>query len=288
MAGALQQLLKVSGLVLVSVLAACSKPASTTDDNSTAAQQEKILASVNGEAITADQLDLAIDRTLASVDQALISNEIKGRVLDSLIASKAMSQSIQQQMDEQQLRQIELRAQAYKEELYVKEYLSRNVVPETVTTDMVKAYYQEHLAEFGQVSYQSFEMLTTEAALAETARDKLLAITAEIKGSEDWPSLVKQQGDAPLVYRRGKSIEGLLDPRIISVMDGLQVGETSDVAFIDGVPVIIRVTGAQTQPAKPLAEVSADIRKALAPMQLRKAVKRVTEQLVSQADVVRY
>ena len=56
--------------------------------------------------------------------------------------------------------------------------------------------------------------------------------------------------------------------------------------FIDGVPNLIRVVDERSATPKPLADVSADIRKILAPLQLRAAVRKASDEIVAASEII--
>jgi hypothetical protein len=65
----------------------------------------------------------------------------------------------------------------------------------------------------------------------------------------------------------------------------LQVGEISAVSFIAGKAHLARITDAVRLPPQPLEAVSAQIRKALLPMQLKTAVSRISADVLEKVDV---
>jgi len=69
---------------------------------------------------------------------------------------------------------------------------------------------------------------------------------------------------------------------------GLSAGDISSLHNIDGVLVRFRVTELIETPAKPLAEVRQQIRKSLAPVQLKKSIQREAELLKRDREIERY
>ena len=91
-----------------------------------------------------------------------------------------------------------------------------------------------------------------------------------------------------MVYQANEANPGLLSKPLDNALSALEVGETSDPIIVDGRVHMIRVKAIRTIAPKPLSEVSTKIRKSLAPLQLRKAVKRVTKRLMGNADIKRF
>jgi len=109
--------------------------------------QSKALATVNGEAITQDDIDFMITRTFSGSEQLFFNDEMQAKILDSLI----------------RLSDIKNRTKAFEEELFVKEYLTEFATPEPVSSKMVQDYYQQYPEEFGGGESREFEMLATSA-----------------------------------------------------------------------------------------------------------------------------
>lgn len=253
------------------------------------------LATVNGDVITELDLELAINRTFSQADQILINEQVRKNVLDSLIAAKAMSQAIASQLSEDDLLVIQGKVAAYKEELMVKEYLSRNVVPEPVTTQMVEDYYSQNPEKFGGGIIRYFEFVKASKKPTEPERALIMANVEAFSAEAEWKSVVdtlnqdfKKEGSAQpleLRYQSSRANAGLLGSEIENILSRLKVGEHSGLMFIKGIPHMFRVFKEEELIPKPLHEVSGDIRKLLAPLQLRKAVKQETESVTANAKV---
>lgn len=248
--------------------------------------QSEVLAKVNGEPITQDDIDFMIQRTFSGSEQLFFNEEMQGKVLESLIASKAMQQKMRATLSEDRLADIKSRTMAFEEELYVKEYLTEFATPEPVSSKMVQDYYQQYPEEFGGGDSIAFEMLATTTKPSADQRDAILAQAQVIKDSADW-SAFANDNELGLVYKNVVLQSVLLAPELERAVKNTKVGETSDMVLIKGVPHAVRVTSVTTLPAKPLSAVSAQIRKKLAALQLKKSVKAASEAAISEAKVER-
>lgn len=245
-----------------------------------------VLARVNGEAITDTDVDLTLQRTFSSADLMMADDGLRLKVLDSLIASRAMKQSVQADMTPEEVDEIRHMARAYEEELFVREYLQRHATPEPVTTEMLLQYYNENPDRFGAETLRDFELLKAPVNLDEATRDKLLNAVADIRGEPDWPKSARNWAQQyGLHYQKGRSRSGLLHRNLDEALQRLEKGETSEVLTIDGQIHLVRLQGLSQTPPKPLSEVSAEIRKTLAPLQLKKAIKRASWEARKQAKV---
>ncbi|MCI2285239.1 peptidyl-prolyl cis-trans isomerase [Colwellia sp. MSW7] len=198
-----------------------------------------------------------------------------------------MKIAMQAELSQEEINDIKLKTQHYEEELFIKEYLKQYAIPEPVSSAMISSYYQEHLDQFGQVDVKTVEILQRKTKLNEGERDTILASLPTINAQTDWQNYAENKGKSlGLSYVKTRFTPGLFDKNIAEVIEKMQVGEKSKITFVQGQPYILRVLAIQTLPAKPLSSVNADIRKKLAALQLKKAVKESTEQVLQQTKVV--
>lgn len=246
-----------------------------------------ILAKVNNQVITEKNVALVINQTFANNPMVTNNPEIRKKILASLVASKAMNEVMLKELDQEQINDIKIRAQHYQEELFVKAYLQQHAVPEPVTSAMINDYYHNNLEKFGKVDVKIVEVLQRKSKLNENERDAILTNLATINVTDNWQNFVENQGKSlSLSYIKTKFYPGIFDKEVSDVIETLNVDENSKIVFVQGQPYIIRVIAVQTLPAKPLSSVSVTIRKKLAALQLKKAVKESSKQVIEKMDVV--
>lgn len=277
-------------LVLAALaLMGCSKD----QDAQTDIPQAVVLAKVNGEAITEEDLAFSLERTFNQMDMLSFTDELRQKVLDSLIASRAMKQLAIKELSADQIERIENLTRAYQEELYVKEYLQAHVSPTPVTPEMVKKYYDEHPEEFGSTDIREYEVLIAPANISDAMRDDLLQEVSAIRQVSDWSASAGKWGEQwGLQHQKGRSQKGLLNKILDQQINSLAKNDTSNAFYIDGQLHLVRVTNLVKTPPKSLAEVSGDIRQRLAPLMLREAVKQASDdarekvpvEVISQAE----
>jgi PPIC-type PPIASE domain/SurA N-terminal domain len=243
------------------------------------------VATVNGEIITEADVDFMLARTFSESDLAYADENLRKKVLESLVASKVMKQNFLKEITPEQKEEISRMVKAYEEELFVKNYLQQNIAPAPVTVEMVQEYYSQHPDEFGGEIIRDVEMLKT-GSLNDQQRDELLKELASLRSNKNWSSLTHTvQQKYSLEYQHALAKPGLLHPAVEQVLAQLKEGETSDLIYIDNQIYLVRVIKIQQSPPKPLANVSDEIRKKLAPMMLREAVKNTTEEVLRSADI---
>lgn len=284
------RVLFVSALTITStLLLACDSK--TNNLENTASENllsSPALAKVGDEIITEEDVHNTIEKTFSNTDKLFLDEAIQTKVLESLIASKAMRQQMLAELDQESLQDIKSKAEAYEEELYVKAYLQQYATPEPVTSQMVEEYYNNNPEKFGGGVVKQYEQLIVASQLSDAQRDELIKKVDTIKSEPDWKSYADSNTGFSLIYKSVTATPGLLPGEMENILRSLSPGETSNLFFVNGNPAIIRVTSEQKLPAKPLTEVSAEIRKALSPIQLRKAAQEVTKKALETAKVERY
>ncbi len=275
------------------LMAACS---SKSDDESVniseqAAESSSVsLVNVNNTDITDAEFSLAVQRTLGKNAALYMNEELEKKLLESLITSRAIAQKSESEMDKDDLVLLELKTKAYREELLVKSYLERHITPQPVTTEMVKKYYLENSEAFGGGVVKHFEYVQLVLPKGEDSSLAVAPIT-QIINSNDWQKasrlLEKQRPDWQLSYKKASLKAELIKEPLNSLVSKVAVGEVAPLKFEDGVYTLLRLNDEKVLPVKPLAEVSADIRKTLAPIQLKKSVRQISDAAIKQAKISR-
>lgn len=282
-------------VVAALLISACSSEETTTNtagvDTSAADSSDKILsqhvlAKVNGQAITQEDVELIVDSGFANALLVKSNPQVMDKVLQSAISSKAMGILISQELAPNELKVIEEKAKAYKEELLVKEYLQKYASPEPVTQKMVEDYYLANQQQYGGKNIKLVEMITFTSQAEADKRDEFLSAIATLKTHESWSSYVQNSPNKQfLKYQKVKVRAGLLNPALEAVTNKLNAGETSGTVMATGKPTIVRVIQVETLPVKPLAEVASSIRQKLAALQLKKSVKAVSDKALTKVKV---
>ncbi len=247
-----------------------------------------ILARVNGEPITLYDLEQTIRSTLGASTAGRLDEAGRQKVLESLVASRAIARAQEAQMTAEELAAIDKRTRAYREQLLVKQYLVKQVSPQPVTSEMVREYYRAHPERFGARTIRAYEMLAGRRKLTAAERDSLIQALKAAAEKNDWQQWVKKlkEQSYPIEYRRGRVAEKILHPRLQQLMQPLKKGQVSQLTFIEGTVYTVRIVDERQIAPRPLNEVSAEIRKALVPVQLKKSVKLASQQVLQTADVV--
>lgn len=241
---------------------------------------EPAWAVVNGSNLTEAELDYAVDRFFGGqfVDARAVQ-----KIRESLIASRALAQNAESTLDEDILSEIEIAVQAYREERLIAAYIENTTSPEPVTAQMVEAYYQSHLDEFGAATIKRLVVLEANVGSAKRSQIEVSQALAKLGQSENWESLVLP--DYVRTYQLNSAAS--MPVKMKAVLQDINVGGKS-AQIVDGEKIyLFRVVAEDQVPPKPLSEVSAGIRQRLAATQLSKTVKALSERVVSESDIIK-
>ncbi|MCT7944172.1 peptidylprolyl isomerase [Shewanella septentrionalis] len=271
--------------ITLTLLAGCNQPEPVKSVDAELA--DNWVARIDGEGISASELELAMQQTLGDSGIFLASAEVKDKVLDSIILRKLMAQAYEKDMSPEALSELELKIQSYREELLTKAYIQQNVVAEPVSDEMVADYYRKHPQKYGQVNYKVFDLVRAPSVGSEVVDHAMSLRLQAFTPHSDWRALA-QNDQGKLLIISGNSAEQGLSDEYRQVLSPLTKGKVSDTHLINGSMVRIRVTDEVIIEPKTLDEVRADIRKSLAPIQLKKAIQKEAELLKRNREIERY
>lgn len=246
----------------------------------------RILAWVGEDPITRAQLDQALERVdtgparLSAADQA----DLERRLLLSLIDARALALLAEQEIAPDDLQAIDLRAAAYREELLVQRYLSAHANPAPVSWQMVQDYYQDHPNEFGAEREVTFDLVRTLRPVQGPERDAAINALAGLDAVQDWRAWMQEQDGGLFDFRSSTARPGMLEQPLRGLLERTEAGTTSAISHGELLQRV-RVTAVQEIPPRPLDEVAAEIRRRLAPMQLRDVIGALAEQATTTLGV---
>ena len=248
-----------------------------------------ILARVNKTPITQYDLEQNIRDMFDRETIKKIGKKERANILESMIKSRAIAHAFEKIITPEDIAVLDKKVKSYREQMMVKMYLVRKTNPEPVTLKMIKDYYDKHPEKLGGKTIREFEMIATNDALNGKKRDLVIQQLNQSDKNHHWKDWVQnlQKQGCPVIYRKGDISEKLLTPKLLQIMKSLKTGETSPLNLIKGRLYVIRILGEKKIPPRPLAEVSADIRKALVPAQLKKAIKIASKQVLKDTTIVR-
>jgi len=266
------------------------KPAAMHErvEESVPADAKNILAKVNGSPITRAELAIAVRRTFGRDAVNSLEPGVKKKVLQTLVASRAISQVAKKALSTGDRAEIDGQVDAYREELLVNKYLLKNAHPARISDAMIRHYYESHLEDFGAKTIKTYEMITSTSKLTSGERDALVLVLKKQAEKKDWSArvLALKKTGFPVVYRKGETSGKVLDRRLLEMIKNLSAGQSSSVTIIDGAPCLVRLLDEKHLPPQRLADVYGRIKKMLAPARVKDAIREVSEKVLKDADVV--
>lgn len=272
-------------LLLIMAMAGCQS--SDNSDQTMLPGEETILAKVEGQAISRYDLDSTIQSMLGAQQADLLDKQARKKVLESLVLSRAMALKSEKDMSVEEKRELDKKVDRYREQLLAKAYLIAHAEPQPVTNKMVTEYYNKHLERFGQKTLYHYEILTGKMKAGGEGRKELLDSLQQAQSTTDWKALSERlKGEGKEInYRQAKGALDVLEPKLTAVLKGLDSQQTSDIIFQGANPVVVRLNQKQVLPARPLSQVSAVVRKSLVPIQLKKQIEKLSNELMKTAKV---
>lgn len=248
----------------------------------------KVVARVDGSPITEQEVDYALNKITGGA--AVPANKkLLNNVLDSLIASRAMSILAEKDLSETELDALNVKVNAYREELLAKVYIDKHATPVPVSSEAVEQYYERHINEFGGKTIKSFEYLTMNGLLDDESRAHVVsAFQAASKNmSVDLKSVADRlKGEGlPVKYKQAEMSVALIGEPIKTLLETTQAHHYAPIYNQQDQIALVRVNASRIIGAKSLHEVEVDIRKMLAPMQVKKAVSRLVEKVKDKVKI---
>lgn len=264
--------------VFISVIAGCSSDKQISETPA----ESNVVAVVDGVGISVSDLHTASLRSLRK-DYSELSEEVQGRLLESVISTMAMSQTAQSQASLEQKELIDTSVSAYRDELWVREYLKENASPQPVSSEQIEEYYNTHPEYFGGGSVVEYTHINCQYSEKVKVKDctKLLAGN----NTEKWFEAAKEHQSITVFKASSNSLieKNELSQLILSTKEQEFSGFKNTPTHLHRV-FVIKV---RELPPKPLVTVQKNIRERLAPLQLKRAIKAASEQATKRVTITR-
>lgn len=249
---------------------------------------KKVAATVGDNVVSEFDVQQTAIQLLGVEQSTQLDDAGRKKLLDSIVMSKAIAQARISEMTPLELAHLNWEVENYREQALVRQYLRKHAKTDPVTPLMIKEYYEKHPEKFGGGSIKEFEMIAADKTLQPKQRAELVGLLNDAKKKKDWQKLTASMSKKhfPVSYRKGLGDSASLKKEIRIALANLKTGEASNTIFNKGKPFVVRVVNERVQTPKPLAEVSAEIRKMLSPDRTRKAIEQVTGELMKTANVV--
>jgi len=240
-----------------------------------------VVATINGQPITSDDVERALERGIDGVAPGDREAATK-----AFIRGKAIAAVAARELTPEDERELQAAVDNEREKLLVAAYAKTAVEPEPVTHQMIDRYYRAHPELFGGRVSKVCEVITTDRPLNDAEQRKLDPLLSEAASRTDWKAWAFElrMTGIPVVHQTGLT-SGRLHRALHAQAESLAIGGVSKPMAVLGTPFVLRVTSEERQEPRPLGEVAHEIRLALAPTQLAKAIKQASEQALKQVKV---
>jgi len=243
-----------------------------------------IIARVGDTTITEADLALLAGKTLGIKDSADIDSQARIKLIDSLVKSRAIAIQAERSLLQAEMTEIDNKVAAYREELLVNKYLRMHADLNPMTNEMIKEYYVQHLDEFGGKKIRAFEYVKSGPDPDEDTRDRIISEMARLRKVKDWNKEEKRLNGAGLFYHKARLSVDLLEKPLRGLVENTAVNNVSEV-FAGREIVMVRVLEETELPARPLDEVSAVIRRKLAPVVMKQVIAQASSDALEQTSV---
>lgn len=270
----------VATIMMASILlASCSKESKEPEET------KKALATVNGKPVYQEHINAMLGKFPPEA-VARSGDELEQKILESLVRAKAVAELARQTLSENETENIKLRAELYQEELLAAAYLKENAAIEPVTDAMVRSYYEKNRQRYSLGDQVHIQYLQSESGLEEGKKRVLMKAMSSVAPDADWKAYQKtlEAEGYPVFYRNSSIKQSLLASPLDSMVASLEPGEASSVFYGDTL-YRARLLKKDNLGYQPLSEVSAEIRRKLAPVQMKKAVKLVSDEALKSVNV---
>ena len=246
-----------------------------------------VLARVNNTPITEYDVERSIRSMFGDAPTTKVDETVRRNVLESLVRSRAIAQAREKELNPEQQAALDKEVAAHREQLLVRQYLEEHTTIHPVTREMVEEHYNKHPEKFGGRTVREYEMISSREGVRGPERDRLIDALGDPGGRSDWEKWVRQlqRRGLPVLYNHGQVDEKILGKDLQQIVRSLGKGEASSLIFIGGRAYVVRIRDEKTYSPRPLSEVSAQIRKSLVPVQMRKSIMQASEQVLSTATV---
>jgi hypothetical protein len=167
---------------------------------------------------------------------------------------------------------------AFREELLAQEYVRLETTDVRLDDAKLRAYYDAHLADFGQKQVRRYELLKGLAPETGQSTTKSLALLGELakRGAKEstWSEFARRADvrAAGITFARGDLEPGALQPRVRQLI-------------VERVPYLARVTELAALEARPFGEVRMQVFERVRAAELKAALERLKGAVLGKVKV---
>ena len=268
-------------MALLFVLGGCTQESKQVDVQNS---EQRVVAKVNEIKISDSELDTVLMQTFGEFAAVQLGESGREKLLESIIIKKLMAQKQLESMSKESLHDLELAQKIFTDEYLSKQYIQENVVAEPVSDEQARNYYEDNLEQYGQKISRKYEKLSL------PVKNNDQSVLANFNASVDWHKEAEKQRKQGLTISYSVGMQGNkgLNGFYQNVISSLEEGEVSKVYQLNKQFVKFKLVSAHKSAPKPFNEVKAQIKKTLAPLQIKQAIKKEAARLTHKATITRY
>ena len=246
------------------------------------------VATVNGEKISSDTLDLILQQA-SSQGQQPVTPDARKALVEKLIEMDLFSQAalkagVEDDPDyKQAMEMMHKQEDLFKKQALAATYLRNKAFGQVkVTPEEIKNYYDQNKDQF-----KTGEQVKASHILVKT-EDEVKAVKARLDKGESFEAVAKDKSTCPSASRGGDLGwfgRGVMDPDFEKAAFALKDGEVSGPIKTKFGWHIIKITGKKAESVRPLDEVSARIEQKLLQDKQKKAYDDLLAKLRKDADI---
>lgn len=256
------------------------------------AEEEKILAEVNGKKITMDDFGKEVSNLPQNYQSVIDTNKRKfldDLVLQELLYQEAVKKNLEKDKD------VISTIERIKKKILAQKLLEKEVMELTkVSEDELKKYYEQNKEDYKvpeQLNAAHILVKLNEGAGEKedkAAREKIQGLSKKIKEGSDFADLAKENSDCPSSSRGGELgyfSRGQMVPEFEEAVFKLKAGEVSDVVKTKFGYHIIKLLDRKEAGQKEFGEVKEEIQQRLTKEKQKSTFESYTNDLKAKAKI---
>lgn len=244
-------------------------------------QQDDVVARIGDIEITASEFQDHLTVLMKPQQINELSTVARSNILKSLLLGRVMQQRSYAKMSEQERNDLDKKVRAYRDKMLVNYYLQKKTNIDPVSEKMAHDYYLNNLEKYGKSINKKYMLVTTQSRVTEKQRSEIIARYHKLKDTDDIEKVYMDLKSSSAQFSLSK--HDLDKKTSITAVDkivmNLSQDSISSLNWIKGRPVIVKVISENVQEAAPFSDVKTEIRKALAPIQVKAAIKDESEKI---------
>ncbi len=242
----------------------------------------KVLAEVNGVAITTEDFDREV-KNLPEYLRAMVDTpQVRKEMIDTLVMRELVLQQAKKDGVDKS-KDVEEKMVDIRKRIIVDTFLKKKVEADSnISDEELKKFYEQNLDKF-----KSGEQLRASHILVKT-EDEAKAVQAQLKGGAKFEDVAKAKSVDSSAAKGGDLgwfSKGSMVPVFEQTAFSLKEGETSGIVKSDFGYHIIKLTGKRPAGTRPFEEVKDQIKATLLPQKQQQAFMKLKEDLKKGAKI---